>query len=176
MDLREKKTKRSIRQAFLQLRRKKPLERITVKELSELAEISKATFYLHYKDIYDLSEHLEEEVIRSIIAGIEHPAYCLTDSQAFVREMYRAFYAEQELIATLFSDSRNQILPMRMETELKAFVKTHNPGLDKNGEMLLTYTVYGGYNVYQKYYKDCHPDDILRMIGEATAFALRVHS
>ena len=63
MDLREKKTKRSIKKAFLQLRAQKPLEKITIKELSELAEISKATFYLHYKDIYDLSSQLQNEVI-----------------------------------------------------------------------------------------------------------------
>ena len=52
MDLRVKKTKNSIINAFLKLRAKKSLERITVKELSDLAEINKATFYLHYKDIY----------------------------------------------------------------------------------------------------------------------------
>ena len=60
MDLREKKTKRNIRNAFIELRAKKPLERISIKELAELAEISKATFYLHYKDIYDLSENLQK--------------------------------------------------------------------------------------------------------------------
>ena len=46
MDLREKKTLRAIRTAFLQLRGQRPLEKITVKELCELAEISKATFYI----------------------------------------------------------------------------------------------------------------------------------
>ena len=55
MDLREKKTLRAIRTAFLQLRGQRPLEKITVKELCELAEISKATFYIHYRDLYDLS-------------------------------------------------------------------------------------------------------------------------
>ena len=47
MDLREKKTKRSIAAAFLALRAAKPLERITIRELAEKAEISKATFYLN---------------------------------------------------------------------------------------------------------------------------------
>ena len=37
MDLREIKTQRSIRNAFLQLRSEKPLERIRVKERAELA-------------------------------------------------------------------------------------------------------------------------------------------
>ena len=41
MDLRIKKTKNNIHNAFLQLRAKKPLERISVKELCEIAEISK---------------------------------------------------------------------------------------------------------------------------------------
>ena len=38
MDLREKKTLRAIRTAFLQLRGQRPLEKITVKELCELAD------------------------------------------------------------------------------------------------------------------------------------------
>lgn len=54
MDRREIKTKRSIKNAFLKLRSKKEIEQITIRELAEEAEISKATFYLHYRDIYDL--------------------------------------------------------------------------------------------------------------------------
>ena len=45
MDLRQKKTLAAIRTAFLELLGKKPLEKITVKELAEKAQISKATFY-----------------------------------------------------------------------------------------------------------------------------------
>ena len=59
MDLRVQKTQRSIINALIELRSKKNLEKITVKELAERAEINKATFYQHYKDIYDLSEQLE---------------------------------------------------------------------------------------------------------------------
>ena len=79
MDLRVKKTKNSIINAFLKLRAKKSLERITVKELSDLAEINKATFYLHYKDIYDLSETLENELFERVFNNIEHPNSALSD-------------------------------------------------------------------------------------------------
>ena len=64
MDLREKKTERNIRNAFLAIRTRKQLEKITVRELCESAEISKATFYLHYRDIYDLSETLQKDVVK----------------------------------------------------------------------------------------------------------------
>ena len=58
LDQREIKTKRAIKNAFLMLRAQKPIEKITIRELAALAEISKATFYLHYQDIYDLSEQI----------------------------------------------------------------------------------------------------------------------
>ena len=55
-DRRIVRTRASIADAFLALRRKKPLERITVRELCEAAGINKSTFYTHYRDIYDLSD------------------------------------------------------------------------------------------------------------------------
>ncbi len=168
MDLREMKTLRAITNAFLQLRRRKPLERITVKELSELAEISKATFYLHYRDIYDLSEHLQEEVIQRILGNIAHPEYCLTNAKAFTEELFYAFYAEQSLIETLFSGTQNTSLPMRVEKELLRFMKTRHPGIDTETEMLLTYTIHGGYHVYQKYYKEYRSEDLIAFVGRAS--------
>ena len=50
MDLRIEKTERGIKNAFIELRSRKPLEKITVKELCESARINKSTFYAHYKD------------------------------------------------------------------------------------------------------------------------------
>ena len=67
MDLRTEKTRRAIINAFIKLRSKKPTEKITIKELAENAQINKATFYLHYRDIYDLSVSLEREVVRDCL-------------------------------------------------------------------------------------------------------------
>ena len=77
MDLRIEKTERGIKNAFIELRSRKPLEKITVKELCESARINKSTFYAHYKDIYDLSDAMEEEVVQSIANSIQHPEYLL---------------------------------------------------------------------------------------------------
>ena len=52
MDIRIEKTERAIRNAFLELRAAKPLEKITVKELCSLACINKSTFYL--KKLYHI--------------------------------------------------------------------------------------------------------------------------
>lgn len=73
MDIRVKKTQRSIEEAFMALRARKPLEKITVKELCQLAEINKSTFYAHYLDLFDLSDHLEQQAIQQVMDGIPTP-------------------------------------------------------------------------------------------------------
>ena len=85
MDRREIKTRQAIRNAFLALRAHKPLERITVRELADRAEISKATFYLHYHDIYDLSESLQEDVIQRILSSVSRPDLFLTEPARFTQ-------------------------------------------------------------------------------------------
>ena len=47
MDIRIEKTRQSIINAFIELRSHKELERITIKELCEKAQINKSTFYAH---------------------------------------------------------------------------------------------------------------------------------
>ena len=67
MDLRIERTKKCIKDAVIELRKNRSIEKITIKELAALASINKATFYSHYSDIYDLSEQLENEIILSIL-------------------------------------------------------------------------------------------------------------
>ena len=147
MDLRTQKTLKALRNAFLQLRAKKDLERISVKELTQLAEVSKATFYLHYRDIYDLSDFLQREVITNILNGISNPSYCITDSTRFTRELTDAFYAQRSLVDILFSGGQASILPMRIEEGVKEYIFAEYPDLKDNVmfHVLLTYQVQGSY-------------------------------
>ncbi len=175
MDLREKKTMRAIHNAFLQLRKQKPLERITVKELAQLAEISKATFYLHYRDIYDLSGQLQNQVIQSILAGIPHPEQFLQDKTAFLFSLVQGFYGQQHLIDTLFSGNQAAALSTRLEEELRRFVHELVPEADPRIDMLLTYQIQGSFFVFQAYGKICPMEEIIRFLGqmsEATSEAL----
>ncbi len=66
MDIRIMKTKKAIKEAFYTLLEKKPIEKITVTELTDLAQIGRMTFYLHYADIYALNEAIETEILNEI--------------------------------------------------------------------------------------------------------------
>lgn len=52
-DLRVRKTKKAISDAFMELLIEKPIEDMTVNELCDKAGVRRTTFYKHYKDKYD---------------------------------------------------------------------------------------------------------------------------
>lgn len=52
-------TKQRLYQALISLLQQKDLREITVRELTEMAGISRGTFYFHYADIYALMEQME---------------------------------------------------------------------------------------------------------------------
>lgn len=171
MDLREKKTKRSIKNAFLQLRARKPLERITIKELAELAEISKATFYLHYKDIYDLSNQLQNEVIQNILDSVIQPDVPLLDTVRLARVLSEAFCTHQSLIDILFSGNQAAVLPGRIEQGIKEYVFRTTPGAcdDMNLNVLLSYQIYGSYYGYWLNYKRFGNNQVLDILDMIAA-------
>lgn len=153
MDLRIEKTRCAIRNAFLQLRSRKPLEKITIRELSELAHINKATFYLHYHDIYDLSETLERDVVKSCIDGIEHPENIFTDTRSFIRELTGTFTANEQLIKILFEGNRSSSFMDIFEKELYKIIYATYPDYQPSAEnkMTMTFLIYGGYYTYFKH-------------------------
>lgn len=132
MDLREKKTRRAIYNAFLKIRTTKPLEKITVKELAEEAEISKATFYLHYKDVFDLSDSLQNETIKNIADNIEIPQEMLSAPEKVFMSLTNSFKANQSLVDILFSSSQYAKLPILVEQALKEKVFEIKPEYRNN--------------------------------------------
>ncbi len=62
VDRRGRKTKKQLRQGLTQLLQTKNINEISVRELSDLVDINRGTFYLHYRDIYDLLDQIEQEM------------------------------------------------------------------------------------------------------------------
>lgn len=168
MDLRKKKTLRAIKEAFYALRGDKNLEQITVTELTQMAEISKATFYLHYRDVYDLSEQLQQEVIQAVFSKIEDPMAILSDAMGFTTQMVSALEAEKERINPLFSGSQAAALPISIEEHLKKQIFSQTPHLRKNAQInvYLSYHIHGGYYAYLKNVQKLGYSQVMDMLRE----------
>lgn len=54
-------TRRRLREGLLELMEHKPINEISVKELTERVDVNRGTFYFHYTDIYDLLRGIEDE-------------------------------------------------------------------------------------------------------------------
>ena len=70
LDIRIEKTERSIKQAFMELRREKPVEKIRVKELCDRACINKSTFYAHYQDILCAGVAPQDEMVHAVVESL----------------------------------------------------------------------------------------------------------
>ncbi len=62
-DLRVVKTRRTIRNALVDLMSEKELSVITISELSARAQVNRKTFYRHYRTIADVVSELENEIL-----------------------------------------------------------------------------------------------------------------
>lgn len=60
------KTKNNIISAFCKLYQEKPIEKIYVKDVIEMAGYNRSTFYQYFNDIYALLDYVEKDVIETI--------------------------------------------------------------------------------------------------------------
>lgn len=79
MDRRPTKTKIALREAFLSLLKNKNINQITVAEISRKANLGRGTFYLHYKDVFDLYYQIENELYNELEKLFDN-AYPSSDS------------------------------------------------------------------------------------------------
>ncbi|HIV91256.1 MAG TPA: TetR/AcrR family transcriptional regulator [Candidatus Eisenbergiella stercoravium] len=63
-DRRIRKTEAQLLQSLMTLMQEKDIKDISVKELSDLADINRGTFYLHYRDVYDMLSQVEDSVFQ----------------------------------------------------------------------------------------------------------------
>ena len=68
-------SRRRLRDALVQLLIRKPVRDITVRELTDLAQVSRGTFYFHYGNIYELLDRLEQDQIDQINLFMDELAF-----------------------------------------------------------------------------------------------------
>lgn len=66
LDRRVKYTIDILQKSLIALMQKKSINRITVCELCNYSNIHRSTFYMHYKDIYDLLDEIEKNTYKDI--------------------------------------------------------------------------------------------------------------
>ena len=112
VDRRVIKTKRSIHKAMTQLMAEKDINDISVKEIADLADINRKTFYNYYSGVYQLVDEIEDEIVdyfADLIKTIDFNE-ALADPSIVFNSLYDTISSHIEFIDALFSSGRNASL------------------------------------------------------------------
>ena len=104
-DRRVRRTKKLLTQALTQLLQEKQINEITVKELTDLADMNRGTFYLYYKDIFDMLEKIEDglfEALDEIVSLHEHDDVS-QQTKPILLDLFRFIEENQEMCRVLLS-------------------------------------------------------------------------
>ena len=140
-DLRVYKTKKAIREAFLELRKTKPLEKIKVSDVCDLAMCIRATFYRYYQDIYDLNDQLEDEAINRLVSTFEDKEALLFKTESYLKALFISLEQNYDYYYTLFHD-RKDVLTIKIEKQTLEFYKTRY-ATNMEEEILISFIIHG---------------------------------
>ena len=116
-------TKNNLRIAFWSLYAQKPIEKISIKEITELAGYNRGTFYLYYNDVYDLLHQIEEEILGKITDVLndsleKNDTFDLSGQMGILLDLMQTY---ETYAAVLLSDHGDP----HFATRLKAVSYTH---------------------------------------------------
>ncbi len=133
-DRRVIKTRSMLRNSLIQLMKERELSSITVKQLCEMSCVNRGTFYLHYKDIFDMINHLEDELFfefKQLIASHEQLDKDIDIKQNF--EYIYTFISQNKDLFTVLLINNGQvslikrIVSLIYDKNLAYILKEFNP-------------------------------------------------
>jgi AcrR family transcriptional regulator len=103
-DRRIRKTESDLCQAMIKVMQKKCINEISVKELCELTDLNRGTFYIHYKDVYDLLEKIELNMLNEFHEVLAKYPPCEHYSLSFFEDMLHFTAKHKEMYLMLYGD------------------------------------------------------------------------
>lgn len=101
------RTRTMLKKGLAELMKQKPLSKITVTELTDYVNINRGTFYLHYRDIDDLLDKMEDETISSLQMILDsHMVQEVASTPFFlIRDVFRLLSENADFCLALLTDN-----------------------------------------------------------------------
>jgi AcrR family transcriptional regulator len=160
-DRRVRKTKKALKEGLTKLMLEKSINNISVKELTEEVDINRGTFYLHYRDVFDMVEQIESELLRDFTKIMDsHTTEKLTgQTLPFLIDLF-AFLKENADIAAAFLGSYgdiafvNKLKEIVREKCLNDWMKMFNNGKVNKFEYFYSFIVSGYIGLFETWLKN----------------------
>ena len=153
-DRRVRKTKKQLRLALMELLAEKSAKSISVRELTERADINRGTFYIHYRDVGDLLQRLEDEMADRLTALCKDhkPEDSTWEQFPFLRDLYRFILDNADLCRVLLGPNgdiayTNRICCILRDCFLYDFLSQFYPGDRQRLNHFCSFIVSGNLNL-----------------------------
>ena len=94
-------TKQLLCESFMSLLKQKPIDKISVTELCQAANVNRGSFYAHYADVYDLLGQIESIVYERLCNAVKNCNYTRSDFP-LINRVIEAVKAERSFCDALF--------------------------------------------------------------------------
>lgn len=173
-DRRVRYTRMVLKNALLELLADKPINKTTIKEICELADVNRGTFYTHYTDQYDLLQDIQDEFAEQVAELHAQRRSSRLDTLQMLTELLEYCRQQQPLCSILFTTSGNDDLVSHLiEDAYAEFRQTRNsPGLPEwQLSLVYTFIASGSTAIIRQWAQDGmeqDPGDVARlMVGLA---------
>ncbi|MFD1175386.1 TetR/AcrR family transcriptional regulator C-terminal domain-containing protein [Paenibacillus puldeungensis] len=183
-DRRIRKTKKALKEGLTSLMSEKSIKNISVKELTEKVDINRGTFYLHYKDVFDMVEQLEAEMLKDFTKVMEshtasklneQPLPLLTDIFLFLKE-------NAPMCAALLSSNgdiafANHLKEIVREKCLKDWRELFHNGKVNNFEYFYSFILSGCIGLFETWLKNGlveTPEQMAKLAEEMITYGIKV--
>lgn len=155
-DRRIRKTKKTLKDGLCKLMLEKSIKDITVKELTETVDLNRGTFYLHYRDIFDMVEKIESEMLEEFTKVISsHTPQKLNGKPLLLLDDIFIFLKENATMCTVLLSSNgdiafvNKLKDVVKEKCLNDWMELFNTGKIENFEYFYSFILYGCVGLFQ---------------------------
>ena len=174
-DARVRYTQRVLKESFLTLLREKPVNRITVKEVCELAELNRATFYTHYSDCFALLESIEQELIDAFRQSLE--LVDAFDVSAMISAIYTMVEQHENACQVLIFSTRSasvlgRMIDLARQPSLSRWKQYLPHATDEELEMLYTHLSNGLMHVVVDGYDKYKKEDVIAFVNRIVKTSL----
>ena len=174
-DARKRYTQMVLKQSLLKLLKEKPVNKITVKEVCELAQLNRATFYAHYSDCFALLESIENELIDAFGQSLRYVNSF--DVTALIEAIYDMIDRNQEACrALIFGNTSSTILKRMIALAKKDSIAYWRKELPMTGdaelEMMYTHLSNGLMHVVVEGYDQYSQEEIICFVSRVVKISL----
>ena len=121
-------TREAFIDAFFKLAKKKNIQQITIREITDLAGYNRTTFYRYFEDVYALIEYTEDYFLESVRNSLieQRGNQEKLNERAFFETIINCFNQNSERISVLMSEQNRSHFLRRIEENIPNNIQNIN--------------------------------------------------